>query len=101
LRAYNADPSHTNKVHFEGFDVLTPHAVPALVAYLRKVDPEAVTDAEKALAPFVGVKADGTYPALPSDEHERSASYVSIGSGQNLCNPSLGHAVIDQRTAQP
>src|SRR6185437_13987331 len=70
MRSYNTDPSHTNKLHFEGFDVFTPHAVPALTAYLRQVDPGAVAEAEKALAPFVGVDADQTYPALPADARE-------------------------------
>jgi erythromycin esterase len=71
MRAYNADPRHPNKLHFEGFDVLTPHAVPALVGYLRKVDPGTVAEAEKALAPFASVEADQTYPALPAAERER------------------------------
>jgi erythromycin esterase len=76
MRAYNADPSHTRKVHFEGFDVLTPHAVPALLTYLQKVDPAAVEDAKKALAPFVGVEADATYPALPKEERDRTRHAV-------------------------
>jgi erythromycin esterase len=77
MRSYNADPKHTNKLHFEGFDVLTPHAVPALIAYLQKVDPGAVAEAEKTLAPFVGVDADGTYPALPAEARERTRSAVN------------------------
>lgn len=76
MRAYNVDPGHPNKLHFEGFDVLTPHAVPALIAYLRQVDPGAVADAEKALAPFVGVDADQTYPALSADARARTRHAV-------------------------
>lgn len=77
MRAYNADPSHPKKLHFEGFDVLTPHAVPLLIAYLGKVDPGAVADAEKALAPFVRGDSDQTYPALSPDERERSRRAVA------------------------
>ncbi len=72
MRAYNADPGHAAKLHIEGFDVLTPHAVPALLAYLQKVDPGMVEEARKTLAPFVGADSDGTYPALPKDERDRT-----------------------------
>jgi erythromycin esterase len=77
MRAYNADPGHPDKLHFEGFDVLTPQAVIALVAYLGKVDPAAVAGAEKALSPFARIDADQTYPALPRPERDRVRGAVS------------------------
>ncbi|MGO8992971.1 MAG: erythromycin esterase family protein [Polyangiaceae bacterium] len=67
MRAYNADPKHPKKVHFEGFDVYTPGAVPRIVAYLAKVDPAAKDDARATLAPFADVGCDSTYPALPAE----------------------------------
>lgn len=76
MRAYNADPKHRNKVHFEGYDVYTPHAVPALIAYLKKVDPGAAASAEADLAPFAAGDADATYPALPPDARERTRRAV-------------------------
>jgi erythromycin esterase len=71
MRAYNADPHHKNKVHFEGFDVFTPHAVALLLEYLREVDAKALPEIEPTLAPFARVDSDQTYPALPRSEQER------------------------------
>ncbi len=72
MRAYNADKKHKNKVHFVGFDVYTPQAVPLLLDYLRKVDPGMVGEVELVLAPLAGGEADGTYPELPAAEQERT-----------------------------
>ena len=68
MRAYNADPKHANKLHFEGFDVYTPHAVPLILAYLAKVDPSAKDGARTTLAPFADVGCDTTYPTLPQEK---------------------------------
>jgi erythromycin esterase len=64
MHDYNAITTHKNKVHFEAFDVFTPHAVPRLIAYLTKVDPAAVDAARVTLAPFANIGCDITYPAL-------------------------------------
>ncbi len=64
MRDYNADATHTKKLHFEAFDVYTPHAVPLLIAYLAKVDPDAKELARATLAPFASIGCDSTYPAL-------------------------------------
>lgn len=42
MRAYNADSSHTTKVHFAGFDctVITPAAFDDVLNYLQSVDPQ-------------------------------------------------------------
>jgi len=71
MRAYNADSRHEQKVHFEGFDVFTPHAVVLLREYLRQVDPQELPELEPALAPFARVDSDRSYPALPPSEQER------------------------------
>ena len=40
MRSYNADPRHTRKVKFYGFDMQTaPRAAKVLLTYLRRVDP--------------------------------------------------------------
>ncbi|HZR41587.1 MAG TPA: erythromycin esterase family protein [Ktedonobacteraceae bacterium] len=42
LRAYNADAHHTQKVHFAGFDSVSPTAagLDRIVEYVQKVDPQ-------------------------------------------------------------
>lgn len=70
MRAYNADPRHEKKVHFEGFDVFTPHAVRLLIEYLKRVDAQALALIEPVLAPFAALESVRTYPALPSSEQE-------------------------------
>jgi erythromycin esterase len=77
MRAYNADPSHTTKVHFEGFDVYTPHAVPRVLAYLAKVDPFASEEAHATLAPFTDVGCDETYPALPAASRDATRRAIA------------------------
>ena len=51
MRQYNADPRHVKKVKFYGIDMQhTPSAVRVTLSYLRKVDAEHATTAERALA---------------------------------------------------
>lgn len=71
MRAYNANPSHENKLHFAGFDVGTPRAVTLLLEYLRVVDASVVPAVEPTLAPFAGVDAESTYPSLSPSERGR------------------------------
>jgi erythromycin esterase len=52
MRAWNADPRHTRKVTFYGFDMqAAPRAVRVVLDYLRRVDPPAV-DVATALEPL-------------------------------------------------
>jgi erythromycin esterase len=76
MRAYNADPKHAKKVHFEGFDVYTPSAVPLILAYLAKVDPAAKEEAHATLAPFADVGCDTTYPTLPEEKRAQVTKAV-------------------------
>lgn len=51
MRAYNADPAHARKVRFLGFDMQTARvAVPAVAAYLEKVDPAYAKEVAGTLA---------------------------------------------------
>jgi len=53
MRAYNADPKHTKKLKFYGFDMqYTPGSHKALQAYLKKVDPALAKKVEAPLAPL-------------------------------------------------
>jgi erythromycin esterase len=64
MRAYNADPAHTDKLEFYGFDMQSPpYAVGYVVDYLRVVDPSHARKVERALEllmdPFMlGLQAD-------------------------------------------
>jgi len=50
MRRYNADPQHTRKVKFYGFDMQSaPRAAKVTLAYLRRVDPAQAETAEKEL----------------------------------------------------
>jgi erythromycin esterase len=74
MRAYNADPRHESKVHFEGFDVSTPRAVKLLIEYLSQVDAKVLPGIEWSLAPFADRGADHTYATLPASEQHRLRS---------------------------
>ena len=74
MRTYNADPSHCRKLHFVGFDVLTPRAVTLVLEYPREVDPGTVPELEPTLAPFAGIDAESTYPSLPPSERGRPSA---------------------------
>jgi len=65
MRRYNQNPSHAKKLHFLGFDVeFTSHAVPAVIAYLDKVDTLLAAHARDFLAPLRETSAEGTYGGL-------------------------------------
>ena len=51
MRRYNADPGHTRKVKFYGFDMQSAaRAAKVTLAYLRSVDPQRADVADKSLA---------------------------------------------------
>lgn len=77
MRKYNEDPAHLKKVKFYGFDMqFTQVAVPYVLTYLRKVDPEFAPKAEEALKPLAGSSASATYSKLP--EEKRKATAVAL-----------------------
>jgi erythromycin esterase len=64
MRRWNAQPKH-EKVHFEGFDVVTVASVRAVVEAIRRVDPHSAKEVEAALSPLASFDADGTYAEQP------------------------------------
>ena len=73
MRRYNQDPAHTKKLRFHGCDVYNVgHAVPALTAYLDRVEPPLASRAREILAPVADVSAEGTYPSLSAGEQEKT-----------------------------
>lgn len=96
MRAYNANPRHANKLHIEGFDVFTPHAVRLLTDYLSQVDAKALTEIEPTLAPFARLDSDHTYPALPPSEQE----HLRRALGALVARMDQNHARYAARTSE-
>jgi erythromycin esterase len=73
MRRYNQDPAHPKKLHFLGFDVqFASHGVPAVIAYLDKVEPPLAARAREFLAPLRDPFAENTYGELPPAELEKT-----------------------------
>lgn len=69
MRSYNADPKHTRKVKFYGFDMQSaPRAAKVTLDYLRKVDPPQAEMAEKALAILADPYTDAEFDKLPQNQ---------------------------------
>ena len=60
IRAYNADPSHTTKVHFAGFDCsdITPAAFDDVLNYLKSVDPGQTAQVQTL---YTGIRPSSAY----------------------------------------
>lgn len=72
LRAYNADPAHTKKVKFYGFDTQDPErAARFMLEYLEKVDPElwqeVLPELHTLQVPFSIPEAMGRRQYIPSE----------------------------------
>jgi erythromycin esterase len=73
MRRYNQDAAHPKKLHFLGFDVqFASHGVPAVIAYLDKVDPPLAARAREFLEPLRDSFAENTYGGLPPAEQEKT-----------------------------
>lgn len=79
MRAYNADPSHTQKVSFAGFDCqeIESNTYDAVIKYLQAVDPQRVPSVVKL---YQGLRPDPTknvdqygvaYAQLPQQTRQR------------------------------
>jgi erythromycin esterase len=78
MRRYNQDLSHRRKLHFLGFDIeFTSHAVPAVVAYVEKVDPQLAKRAREVLAPLREPAAENTYGGLGRTEQDKTRQGLS------------------------
>src|SRR5262249_35314317 len=77
MRSYNADPRHTKKVKFYGFDMQSsPRAARTALAYLRRVDPAAATAHEKTLAPLANPFLAPYLLHLPAEKRKAVAAAV-------------------------
>lgn len=71
MRTYNADPSHTRKVKFYGFDMQSPeNAAKFVVDYLRKVDPSQAAIFEKGFESIKNGDTVSQYKQMPQDQRD-------------------------------
>lgn len=76
MRQYNADPRHTKKVKFYGFDMQSaPRAARVALDYLRRVDPQQATAAGALLEPFANPITNAKFAA--SSVEQRQATYAA------------------------
>ena len=79
MRHYNADPKHTRKVKFYGFDMQSaPRAAKVTLAYLRRVDPPQAEVAEKALGILANPYTEPTFIQLTKEK--KAAAAETIGT---------------------
>ena len=77
MRAYNADPKHRRKLRFYGFDTQpVDRSTRAALDYLRRVDPEAASEAGAALAFLADFKTQWDLEARSADEKRAVRSAV-------------------------
>lgn len=77
MRQYNADPQHAKKVKFYGFDMQSaPRAAKVTLAYLRRVDPEQATAAERALALVANPLTDQSYANVPAEKKAAAQAMI-------------------------
>jgi erythromycin esterase len=77
MRTYNADPAHTQKVQFLGFDMQTARvAISNVDAYLEDVDPHERLTAELALAPLSNERNEREYARRPSKVQAETAEGI-------------------------
>lgn len=79
MRSYNADPFHTTKLKFYGFDTQDPErAARVMLEYLQKVDPslnqEVLPELNILQIPFSEPRAMGRRPYIP-EEYDDAGSF--------------------------
>jgi len=78
MRSYNADPLHTKKVKFYGFDMQSaPRAVRITLQNLCKVDPIQAEVLEKPLAVLSNPFTAPDFVLLPKEKKEEAAAAIS------------------------
>jgi erythromycin esterase len=113
MRAYNADPQHTQKVHFAGFDCqsLSATGLDTIVHYFQKVDPQHATQVANLYKDLYEIDfrdlpdppirqqyieaADQVYAIL--QEHE--IAYIALSSPQAFAQ-ALQEAQVVKQTMQ-
>jgi erythromycin esterase len=77
MREYNADPRHSRKVKFYGFDMQSaPRAIKVTLDYLRAVDPAEASALEQQLAILANPYTEAKFVTLPREEREAAASAI-------------------------
>jgi erythromycin esterase len=77
MRSYNADPLHTKKVKFYGFDMQTPSkAVKVTLENLRKLDPVQAETLEKPLAVLANPFTAPDFVVLPKQKKEEATRAI-------------------------
>jgi len=77
MRSYNADPLHTKKVKFYGFDMQSPsRAVKITLRNLRKIDQLQAEALEKPLAVLANPFSAPDFVLLPKEKKEEAAAAV-------------------------
>lgn len=66
MRAYNASPAHTTKIHFLGMDFqdLSQGDFDAVEHYLQKVDPQQVAHIQELYTPILAMSEPSSYDTL-------------------------------------
>jgi erythromycin esterase len=105
LRSWNADPKHTRKVHFYGFDLgggasaTFPNprrGVDSALAYLERTDAGAARDAHRSLDPYLGRFSAAGYDSLsPSDRAGLDAALVQLATDLRAAQRKLVSASSD------
>ena len=75
MRSYNADPKHTKKVKFYGFDhSFAPRPAKVALSYLRKVDPEQAAMVDKQLATLANPFLASGFIRQPKEQQAEAAA---------------------------
>jgi erythromycin esterase len=75
MRTYNADPRHTNKIKFYGFDMQAPaRAVKVALEYLHRVDPGQHLKNEEDLGALANPYLSAGIEYLPKEKLQRTAA---------------------------
>lgn len=77
MRIYNADPLHTKKVKFYGFDMQSAsHAVKVTLQNMGKIDPTQAEALEKPLAVLSNPFTASDFVFLPKEKKEEAAAAI-------------------------
>jgi erythromycin esterase len=77
MRRYNADPKHTRKVKFYGFDMQSAaRAAKVTLSYLRKVDPQHAENAAKELGLLANPYTEPQFNTLAKEKKVAAAETV-------------------------
>ena len=95
MRAYNAGAPEGRKVKFVGYDIqVNARGKQEVLAYLRRVAPERVADAEALFK--VDVEALGAAPFRTQDKKEREDALARLAEARAKYNELLGLLVLNE-----